>query len=40
MNDTHIREPDEIRRACSRKLAGVEISDHFRAILGCLLNED
>jgi hypothetical protein len=35
-----IREPDEIRRACARKLAGVEVSDHFRAILGCLLGED
>jgi hypothetical protein len=35
-----IREPDELRGSCARKLAGVEVSDHFRAILGCLLGED
>lgn len=40
MNDSPIREPDEIRSTCSRKLAEVEVSDHFRAILGCLLGED
>lgn len=40
MTEPTIREPDALRRACSRKLAGVEISDHFRAILGCLLGED
>jgi hypothetical protein len=40
ISDLPIREPDDIRSACSRKLAGVEVSDHFRAILGCLLNED
>lgn len=40
MTEPTIREPDKLRRACSRKLAGVEISDHFRAILGCLLGED
>ena len=38
--DSTIREPEEIRSACSRKLAEIEVSDHFRAILGCLLNED
>lgn len=38
--DATIREPDDIRSACSRKLAEIEVSDHFRAILGCLLNED
>src|SRR4051812_48177492 len=40
MTDPTIREPDEIRSACSRKLAEVEVSDHFQAILGCLLGED
>ncbi len=40
MTDPPIREPDEIRRSCSRKLIAVEVSDHFRAILGCLLGED
>lgn len=40
MNDSSIREPDQIRRDCTRKLAQVEVSDHFRAILGCLLGED
>jgi hypothetical protein len=40
MTEPTIREPDDLRRACSEKLAGVEVSDHFRAILGCLLVED
>lgn len=35
-----IREPDEIRRDCADKLSRVAVSDHFRAILGCLLDED
>jgi hypothetical protein len=35
-----IREPDQIRRDCARKLRPVQISDHFQAILGCLLGED
>lgn len=35
-----IRDPDQIRRDCARKLRAVEISDHFQAILGCLLGED
>ena len=35
-----IREPDEIRRDCGRKLRAVKVSDHFQAILGCLLGED
>ena len=35
-----IREPDQIRRDCARKLRAVEVSEHFRAILGCLLSED
>ena len=39
MNDTPIREPDAIRRDCAAKLRAVEVSDHFQAILGCLLGE-
>ena len=35
-----VREPDQIRRDCARKLRVVEVSDHFRAILGCLLGEE
>lgn len=35
-----IREPDQIRQDCARKLREVEISDHFQAILGCLLEAD
>jgi hypothetical protein len=38
--DLPIREPDEIRRTAAHKLRAVEVSDHFRAILGCLLGED
>ena len=40
MTDTTIREPDQIRQDCARKLRPMQISDHFRAILGCLLGED
>lgn len=40
MPDPTIREPDEIRCACARKLRVVQASEHFQAILGCLLNED
>ncbi len=39
-DDTPIREPDQIRQDCARKLRAVEVSDHFQAILGCLLGED
>jgi len=35
-----MREPDQIRQDCARKLRAVETSDHFQAILGCLLGED
>jgi hypothetical protein len=38
--DTPILEPDQIRQDCARKLRGVEVSDHFQAILGCGLGED
>jgi hypothetical protein len=40
MTDLPVREPDQIRRDCARKLRAVQVSDHFRAILGCLLGED
>jgi hypothetical protein len=40
MNEPEIREPDDIRIDCARKLRTVQISDHFKAILGCLLDED
>lgn len=40
MSEKPIREPNEIRNDCARKLAEVEISGMFSAILGCLLNED
>lgn len=39
-DDSPIREPEQIRQDAARKLREVEISDHFRAILGCLLGED
>jgi len=38
--DIPIREPDQIREAVARKLRVVQVSDHFQAILGCLLDED
>lgn len=40
MTDPTIREPDRIRRDATRKLRAVQVSDHFQAILGCLLEED
>ena len=40
MSDPTIREPDQLRQSAARKLSAVEISDHFRAILGFLLGED
>lgn len=39
-NDPDIRSPEAIRASCAAKLSGVQVSDHFRAILGCLLAED
>ena len=35
-----MRDPNEIRESCARKIMQVELSDHFRAILGCLLEQD
>lgn len=40
MNEPEIREPEQIRVGCSRKLRAVQVSEHFQAILGCLLAED
>lgn len=40
MSDPTIREPDEIRQDCARKLQAIKVSDHFQSILGCLLDED
>jgi hypothetical protein len=40
MTEPTIREPEEIRRDCTRKLRAVQVSEHFQAILGCLLGED
>ena len=39
MNDD-IREPDQIRQDAARKLRTVQVSEHFQAILGCMLGED
>lgn len=35
-----MREPDQIRHDAASKLRSVSISEHFQAILGCLLSED
>ena len=40
MTGPTIREPEDIRQDCARKLRAVQVSDHFQAILGCLLGED
>ena len=40
MSEPNIREPEEIRRDCARKLRAVQVSEHFQAILGCLLGEN
>jgi hypothetical protein len=39
-DDTTIRELDQIRQDCARKLRAVQVSEHFQAILGRLLGED
>lgn len=39
-DNTPIREPDQIRQDCAHKLRAVQVSEHFQAILGCLLGED
>lgn len=40
MADSPIREPEQIRQDTARKLRSVQVSDHFEAILGCLLGEE
>ena len=40
MTEPTIREPDQIRQDCARKLREVQVSEQFQAILGCLLGED
>jgi hypothetical protein len=40
MTEPPIREPEDIRRDCARKLRAVQVSAHFQAILSCLLGED
>lgn len=39
-DDSPIRSTEQIRQDCARKLQAVQVSDHFQAILGCLLGED
>lgn len=39
-NDSPLREPDQIRQDAARKLRTVQVSEHFQAILGCLLDEN
>ncbi|MGA2618051.1 MAG: hypothetical protein ABSF26_10610 [Thermoguttaceae bacterium] len=40
MADPALREPEQIRQDCARKLRPIETSGMFTAILGCLLRED
>jgi hypothetical protein len=35
-----MRNPSDIQESCAREIERVELSDHFRAILGCLLEQD
>ena len=39
-SDLPIREPDQIRLDATHKLRQVQVSDHFQAILGCLLGQN
>ena len=39
-DDPSIREPEQIQLDYARELRAVKVSDHFQAILGCLLGED
>lgn len=39
-DDLPIRDPNQIRRDFARNLRAVKVSDHFQAILGCLLGVD
>src|SRR5450755_1311838 len=40
MSDEPLREPEQIRQDCARKLRPVETGGIFTAVLGCLLGED
>lgn len=40
MTEHPLREPEQIRQDCARKLRSVETSDMFIAVLGGLLGED
>jgi|SRR3972149_7711771 len=40
MSEPTIREPAQIREDCARKLRRVQVSEHFQAILGCIVEED
>jgi len=40
MSNEQLREPEQIREDCARKLRSIETSGMFSAILGCLLGED
>jgi hypothetical protein len=40
MSDEQLREPDQIRQDCARKLRSVETSGVFSAVLACLVGED
>lgn len=40
MADPGVREPEQVRRDCARKLRQVEASPRFTAVLACLLGED
>jgi hypothetical protein len=35
-----MRNPSDIQESCARKIERVELSDQFRAILGCLLEQN
>ena len=35
-----MREPNQIRTDCAAKLISVQVSEHFQAILSCLLGEN
>ncbi len=39
-DDIPIRAPENLRQACAGKLREVQVSEHFQAILGCLLGEN
>jgi hypothetical protein len=39
-DDLPVRDLNQIRLGCALKLRAVQVSDHFQAILGCLLGEN